>query len=223
VPLVRHQMRALARVGIHDVTIVVGYEQAQVRASVGSAARYVINGRYAQNNSMCSFLLARQSIDDDVVVMNSDLFCHPGLPAHLIEVDGDALLYDSGSGSEAEEMKVRVSNGYLVEMSKNLPEERSCGENVGMLRLSLESVQRVADMARAIEAGGGGRAWLAAAVNCLALDQPIRCIDVAGWPWVEIDFPEDLARARAIVLPSVAEALGESVPKPEPALLRSVS
>ena len=40
-----------------------------------------------------------------------------------------------------------------------------------------------------------------------AADHPITCIDVAGWPWVEIDFPEDLARARHEVFPRVAAEL----------------
>ena len=34
-------------------------------------------------------------------------------------------------------------------------------------------------------------------------------MDVAGWPWVEIDFPEDLWRARAQVFPSVSEAIDQ--------------
>jgi len=52
-----------------------------------------------------------------VLVMNSDLFFHPALVARLLDQGGDALLYDSGSGDEEEQMKVRVSQGRLVEMS----------------------------------------------------------------------------------------------------------
>ena len=142
--------------------------------------------------------------DYDVIVMNSDLYFHPALLVRLRELEGDALLYDSASGEEDEQMKVRVDHGRLVEMSKVMRSDRVCGENVGMLRLSSTSMRHVADAARAIAAAGGERAWLAAAINQVAVDHPIRCVDVAGWPWVEIDFPEDLARARSEVFPAVA-------------------
>jgi choline kinase len=202
--LVEHQLAALTQVGISDVVIVVGFEHGQIRESVGASARYVINKRFAETNSMYSFLLSLDLIRDDVIVMNSDLYFHPALLVRLQELDGDALLYDSASGEEDEQMKVRVDHGRLVEMSKVMRSDRVCGENVGMLRLSSTSMRHVADAARAIAAAGGERAWLAAAINQVAVDHPIRCVDVAGWPWVEIDFPEDLARARSEVFPAVA-------------------
>jgi choline kinase len=209
VPLVHHQINALANAGVDDVVIVVGYQQAQVRQSVGAAARYVVNDRYTETNSMYSFLLAADAVDEDVVVMNSDLFFHPELPARLLELDGDALLYDSTSGGEDEHMKVQVANGHLVEMSKVMDGTRVSGENLGMLHLSTAGVASAARAGHAIVNAGGEQAWLATAINSIAVEHPIRCVDVAGWPWVEIDFPEDLWRARAQVFPSVSEAIDQ--------------
>ena len=211
-PLLRHQLDALAAVGIDDVVIVVGFGQDQIRESVGTMVRYVVNDRFAETNSMYSFLLARSLIQDDVLVMNSDLFFHPALVARLLDQGGDALLYDSGSGDEEEQMKVRVSQGRLVEMSKVLPSDLVCGENVGMLHLAPATVEDAFAAARAIAACGGERAWLASAINRVAVDHRIRCLDVVGWPWVEIDFPEDLERAREEVFPQVADGLARSVP-----------
>ena len=147
-------------------------------------------------------------VDDDVVVMNSDVFLHPAMLAMLADLDGDALLYDTGSGTDAEQMKVHAVAGRLVEMSKALPAELVSGENVGVLRLSRETAADTAKAAASIIAAGRERAWLAAAVNEVAHRHRITCVDVAGWPWVEIDFPMDLHRARAEVLPAMIGALG---------------
>lgn len=212
VPLVHHQLSALVSVGIRDVVIVVGYEQDQIRAAVGTAARYVVNDRFAETNSMYSFLLAGDEVHDDLIVMNSDVFFHPGLLARLLALDGDALLYDSGSGQDAEQMKVQVAQGRLVEMSKIMRSDLVCGENLGMLRLSSTAAEDAVAAARAIAANGGEREWLATAINRIAFDHRIQCLDVAGWPWVEIDFPEDLARARSEVFPRVAGALTQYEP-----------
>ena len=104
-------------------------------------------------------------------------------------------------------MKVHVRDGALVEMSKTLPPGRVSGENVGILRLSRETAESTAAAAAALIAAGHERAWLAEAINFAAADHPITCLDIEGWPWVEIDFPEDLARARKEVFPRVAAAL----------------
>lgn len=202
-PLVHHQIRALNGAGVDDVSIVVGYQQEKIRYAVGSAARYVVNPRYAETNSMYSFMLAGHTIHDDLIVMNSDLFFHPGLVHRLLEPGDDALLYDSGSGEEDEQMKVRVAGDRLVEMSKVMCSDRVSGENVGILSLSLTTAQQAIEAASTIAAGGCERAWLASAINQIAPTHPIRCVDVAGSPWVEIDFPEDLERARVEVLSAV--------------------
>jgi choline kinase len=207
VPLLHHQLAALHAADVLDIVVVVGYQQARVRDSVGSWARFVSNDRYAETNSMYSFLLGERVLDDDLLVMNSDIFCDPRMFELLLEAEGDALLYDSSSGDEDEQMKVHVRNGTLVEMWKTLPPGRVSGENVGILKLSRETAESAAAAAAALIAAGHDRGWLAEAVNFAAAEHPITCIDVEGWPWVEIDFPEDLARARNEVLPRVAAEL----------------
>lgn len=207
VPLVHHQLAALAEVGIDDIVIVVGYRQDQIRTSVGTAARFVVNDRYCETNSMYSFLLAGGLVHDDLIVMNADVFFHPELLGRLLARDGDALLYDSGSGDEDEEMKVHVVRGVLVEMSKVMRRDRANGENVGILKLSSTTAAAVLAAAHEIVRAGGGNHWLASAINRVATDHRIRCVDASGWPWIEIDYPEDLLRARLEIFPRVASAL----------------
>lgn len=205
IPLVDHQLRALAGAGIQDVVIVVGCQQHRVRRAA-PGARFVVNERFAETNSLCSFLLARPLVDGDVVVLNSDVYFHPELLHRLLEAGGDALLYDSSSGGDDEHMKVSVRGGVLVEMSKSLPPARTDGENVGMLRFCAATARELFDAGEVIVNNGGHLSWLAAAVNRVSATRAIRCIDVAGEPWVEIDFPQDLVRARTEVHPAVKAA-----------------
>jgi choline kinase len=209
VPLVHHQLAALTDAGINDITVVIGHAEQQMRAALGDSVRYVVNPVFAETNSMYSFLLAGQRVHDDLIVLNCDVFLHPTLLRRLVEADGDALLYDSTSGHEDEHMKVSISDGRLVEMSKEMPDQQVDGENVGVLRLDAPTVTDVVAAACRVIEAGDRRAWLAAAINRVAARHPITCIDVAPWPWVEIDFPEDLVRARVEVLPALAPALDE--------------
>ena len=203
VPLLHHQLRALNEVGVSDVVIVVGFQGDRIRRAAGGAARYVENDRFAETNSLSSFLLARPLVDADVLVFNCDVYFHPELLTRLLEAGGDALLYDSTSGQDAEHMKVAVRDGRLLEMAKDLPPSATSGENVGMLRLTQATASAVFDAGEEIVTGHGELAWLAAAVSRVAARRAIRCIDIAGLPWVEIDFPADLHRARTEVFPAV--------------------
>lgn len=207
VSLVEHQLAILDGAGLTDVTLVVGHAEEDVRAHLGGRVHYVVNSSFADTNSLYSFLLAAKDVQDDVIVMNCDVLFHPDLLARLVDTDGDALLYDSGSGDDDEHMKVRISRGHLVEMSKVLSGDQVDGENVGVLRLSRQAVRDAVVAARRIIASGGRQAWLAAAINEVAGLHRIECLDVAGRPWVEIDYPEDLMRARSEVLPALASAL----------------
>jgi L-glutamine-phosphate cytidylyltransferase len=206
-PLLHHQLRTLADHGIHDVVIVVGFQHERIRQAAGTAARYVVNRRFAETNSLWSFLLARPLIDGDALVMNSDVYFHPELLDRLLQADGDALLYDSSSGQDDEHMKVCMRRGRLVAMAKDLPAAHTHGENVGMLRLSAATAQETFDAGKDVVEQHGRLSWLAVAVSHIAATRPIECIDVAGLPWVEIDFPDDLHRARTEVFPAVAGAL----------------
>lgn len=206
-PLLSHQLDAVRSAGAERVTVVAGHCHEQVRAAAGDEVSVVLNDRYAETNSLYSFWLARKAVRGELLVLNCDvLFPHRVLSA-LLESDESALAFDSGSGDHDEHMKVAVQDGRLVEMSKQLPSTRTSGENVGVLRLA-ESVAHAAfDAAAALVRRGRERDWVGAAINAVAPHHPIACVDVAGLPWVEIDFPHDLTAARTHVWPAI-EALG---------------
>lgn len=202
-PLLLHQLDAVRDAGAERVTVVVGHGHEHVRAVAGGEASFVLNDRYADTNSLYSFWLAQSVVRGDLFVLNCDVL----FPAHvlheLVGSGGSALAFDSGSGEEDEHMKVRVRRGRLVRMSKQLPRRHCHGENVGVLRLT-EPVARAAFAAAAsLVRRGRERDWLGAAVNAIARHHPISCVDVAGCPWVEIDFPRDLATARTRIWPEI--------------------
>jgi len=209
-PLIEHQLDALENVGVDQVDIVVGFEQEQIREVVGDRARYVVNERYAETNSLYSFLCAAERGPDDAFVLNADVLFDERVLWRLLDAGPDAIAFDSTSGDDAEEMKIDHHEGELVEMRKDLANHRSRGENLGVLRLSRAAVARARAVGRELIWGRGAfNDWLASAVNHVAEHRSIDCVDVAGLPWTEIDFPEDLEAAREEVWPAIDEATAD--------------
>ncbi len=201
--LIEHQLEALADCGVGPVGIVVGYYADEIREVVGFRAEYIENTAWRRTNSLYSFWLAREWVEGPVLVLNSDLLLDPKVLETVIKADGDALAFDSDSGSAAEQMKLEVRDGLLVSMSKTLPAERAAGENVGVLKFEERSARRLFEMAGQLIEAGGENDWLGSAVSKLAAERPLRPVDIAGLPWAEIDFPYDLERARKEVWPAL--------------------
>ena len=202
-PLLHHQLDALSDAGVRGVTVVAGFEAGAVRAALPCGVAVVENPDYATTNSLASFALASGRVGSDVLVLNADVLFDPRVACWLTASRRSAIAYDSSSGDQDEHMKLDVRDGALVAMSKTLPAERTCGENLGVLRLAGAALDHAFAAADELLADGARREWLASAVNVVARAHRLDCLDVAGVPWVEVDFPADLEHARSVVLPEI--------------------
>ena len=202
-PLLQIQLDILSRAGVDDVSIVVGYRHEEVRAAAFGQATFVHNKRFFETNSLYSYHLARSLIKSDLVVLNSDVLFPLEMLERLLQVPGSSLAFDSASGEDEEHMKVQLRNGQLIAMSKDMSPARVDGENVGLLHLAESAAQASFDAAARLIADGHQHDWLGSAVSAIAGAHDISGIDVAGLPWVEIDYPQDLALARSQVWPTI--------------------
>ena len=195
VPLIEHQLRMLAMAGVTRVSVVVGYRAEEVRAAVAHRARTILNPQWEDTNSLYSFSLCHGHVRGPLLVLNCDVLVHPVALQRLLNARCSALLYDSSSGRDEEEMKVELDRGFLSAMSKILPHHRANGENVGILYFEEDALRSLFQEARLALSEGYRNGWLATAVERTARRRPVRGIDIADLPWIEIDFPDDLLRA----------------------------
>jgi choline kinase len=201
--LIEHQLEALADAGVAPVAMVIGYGADEVREAVGIRAEYIYNRRWEQTNSVYSYHLAREWMTGPLVLLNCDVLFHPEILSRVLAVKGDVLAYDSRSGGAPEQMKVAVKDGRVVDMAKDLPPGAWAGENLGVLCLSAETSQALAERAGQVIAEGGENTWLSSALRQVAAERPIQAIDVAGLPWGEVDSAYDLEHVRKTVWPAI--------------------
>ena len=198
--LIDRQLDALAACGVLDVTIVVGYQHERLRDHLGGRVRLIENARYKETNSLYSLWLARETLEDGAVVMNSDILVSQPLMAKLIDAPvEDGVLVDRQSTLAEEEMKVKIWHGFAIDFSKELAPWDADGENVGILKFGPRGGRRLVEHLDALIAAGEVNAWAPRAFKAVAREWPLRAIATDGLPWTEIDFPEDLERARQMV------------------------
>ena len=210
ITLLERQIRILRRAGVDDIVVVVGCQADRVRASAGSSITYVENSCFAETNSLYSLWTARALLYEGFVVLNCDVLFHPALLDDLLTTHHDAALLisyrEAGQEYGDEEMKVKVSRGCVVDMSKTMDPAEADGENLGIVKFGPSSAPALVGILDGIVTAGGLREWAPRAFREFAQRQPLHAIGTRGYPWIEIDFPEDYTRAVTDVLPAIEAA-----------------
>ena len=209
--LIRRQIDALRACGVADLTVVIGFGADALADHMGSGIRLVVNPRHAETNSLYSFWLGVQQVGGELLVLNADVLFHPVLLERLLAcAHADVLLADLCGELGDEEMKVKVADGWLADIDRDLPPGSYDGENVGVLRFSDAARQELWDIAGRLLQLGYERAMFPLATRHLASQRPVRVLPTDGQPWIEIDFPFDLERAEREVLPQLPAPVREA-------------
>jgi choline kinase len=212
--LLARQVEALHEAGIRQIVIVLGFEAERIRRLYEHTASFVINSRFEETSSMYSLWLAREHLLDGFVVLNCDVLFHPQLMTRLLSSPfEDALLMDlvdkNNNHLGDEEMKIKLSEDLVIDISKDMNPAEADGENVGIVKFSAEGARRLVEEMDALIAKGRLREWAPRAFREFAQRFPLHAISTADYPWIEIDFPEDYRRATEEVFPRI-DAMADS-------------
>ena len=192
--------------GISNITVVTGYKHD--RASRASRFAGVVRAQRAlqQVEQPLLAVAGARHASPGAIVMNSDILVSPMLIARLLAATGARCRAHRSAQDHlgAEEMKVRLSNGFIAEFSKDCRSSKASGENVGILKFSREGGTRLAHHLDTLVHIGMTNAWAPLAFGALAREWPLVAVSTHGIPWTEIDFPEDLARAEQVLAPQLA-------------------
>ena len=207
--LIRRQIQALRGCGINDIVVVVGFGADAVIKECDEGTTFIENPIFAETSSLYSLWLARDLLLDGFVVLNSDVLFHPRILTDLLESPHqDALLIsytDAPLGDE--EMKVKVDQGLVVDISKEIDPLEADGENVGIVKFGSQGARLLVRYLDDLISKGFATSWAPRGFLEFAGRHKLYAISTRGLPWIEIDFPEDYRRAIQEVLPSI-EAVG---------------
>ena len=198
------QIDVLASRGVSRAIIATGYRADLVRSAAERRARdrlaleFAFNPFWSVTNVLGSAWFARTMLADDFVYLHADTVFEPTILDDLLASPADVSLPVDMRPVEPEQMKAEVVDGRVLELSKELPDERSAGEfiGIGLFRARIVPALRAA-IESEIETGAAAAYFEAAINRLIAEGQVVHALDVHGRPWTEIDFVEDLEVARA--------------------------
>jgi choline kinase len=211
--LLQRHLDVLASRAIDEVVIGVGHGAEQVEAALAQGRqpipiRLVYNPDYAQGSIVTLWHL-RESLcaGSDALLMDADVLYDRRVLARLLESrHRNCFLLDREFEPGDEPVKLCVRDGRLVEFRKQV--DVACdytGESVGFFRLSGRMAGKLIEAAATYIGANRRDQPYEEALRDTLLAEPDQFSfeDITGLAWIEIDFPADIERARAAILPQM--------------------
>jgi choline kinase len=171
----------------------------------------LINPQYDEG-SIVSLWTARHQIlgGQDLLLMDADVLYNRNMIVRLLQSPfANCFLLDRNFIPGEEPVKLCVAGGNLIEFRKFIPQDLRfdfCGESVGFFRFSKVIARQLIQICERYVNAGRAREPHEEAIRDLLLNSKSGTFgfeDITGLPWTEIDFPEDLKRAREVIFPQL--------------------
>ena len=215
--LLERHLSILSALGVNDAVIGIGHEALAIERALEALGQTdvstIYNPDYEQGSIVTLWRVrAALTAGGPVLLMDGDVLYDRRVLEPLAETHhADCLLVDRAFEPGDEPVKVGVVDGAPADFGKTIdPALDAYGESVGFFRLNERTANTLVETAgRMIEEGGGERPMEDAIAAVLrAASPPFGLEDVTGLPWIEIDFPEDVARAETEILPKLVDEDG---------------
>jgi choline kinase len=214
--LLERHLRLLEGAGIEEIVLALGFrhelielELARIRGRL--RPEIVLNPQYELGSMLTVHTVAEPlTRGGDVLLMDADVLYDERIMTALAHGQGpvNRLLIDRDFEAGEEPVKVCVCAGVPIELRKRPDpglQYDLIGESVGFFRLEERAARRLAAIVAGYVASSGAHLPHEEAVRDLVREQGpwFEVCDVTGAPWIEIDFPADVARAMKEVLPQL--------------------
>lgn len=204
--LLERHLVSMVEAGITALTIVVGFQKEMVAAAVDRlgvtslSVELIENPRFV-HGSIVSLQVAAHRLLDGAIWMDADVLYPAALLRRLVtSAHENCVLLDGRSEESGEEMMVGVRDGRVRTIARRVGKDWDfAGESVGFTKVGPEGgrvMKRLLE--EEVAEGRLDQEYEAAMLRAFA-EVPFGHERVDDFAWTEIDFEEDIVKARKLV------------------------
>jgi choline kinase len=209
--LIERYLESLSLLDVKDIVFVIGHFKEKIKEIVKNNnsnfnIKYIENEQYTKG-SILSLWCARNELDDDTLIMDADVLFHEKLLIRLVRSKNkNCFLLDEYLEDTGEEMKLFVRGNKVIGISKhNSYDCDFVGEGVGFFKLSANDCHVLKNILEEFERMGKVNVEYEDALHELLHHCAVGFESVENLPWIEIDFEEDIEKARREILPRLGD------------------
>ncbi|CAB1056226.1 CTP:Inositol-1-phosphate cytidylyltransferase [Olavius sp. associated proteobacterium Delta 1] len=215
--LIEWQIDELAKCGIEQATVVLGYRADKVERILRSRygkhrVQTVYNAAYAVSDNLVSCWVAHDAMTEDFVLLNGDTLFEAAVLKRLLETRDRpvTVVVSQKSEYDADDMKVELDGCRLVKIGKDLIPDQVDGESIGMILFRDQGPMMFRDaIQKALRDPSSQTKWYLSVIDEMARRLPVWTCAVNGMQWCEVDYRADLKQAEKVVTACGALRQGE--------------
>lgn len=212
--LLEHSLSNLSNCGVKEAVIVVGYFADKIIQKIGykyknMSIKYVKNELYNQTDNLYSLWLAKLEFNDSVIYMDADILYDKRMLKRLIDTKHEnAVLVGKLLKDTGEEMKVFGKNEAAKNIGRGIKVKgvSLIGEAIGMVKVSSENVKTLIEVMDCLIQNKKLSMSHEDLTNIMCEKNLMSYVCAKELPWIEIDFREDVTRAKEEIYPRIKKA-----------------
>ena len=190
--LIRRSVNLLVNKGISDITVIVGYEADLIRNELKNDVAYFENPHFLTTNSIMSLWYAKDLLEDNVLLLNGDLYYEHGILDYAINQTNPVVMLADSTRIDNADYRFGFIGNQINRFGKNLTNQETDGEYVGIVRIDQCFIKTFKQtLEEMITAGKSNIWWEDVLYSFISKQIPIHFYDVAGTFWSEVDTLQD--------------------------------
>ena len=193
--LIQYTIKLLKQKEINDIGMVLGYRSSVIKETLKDYdIKYYYNPFFDVTNSIASSWFAKDFLDDDILIMNADVYLEEKLLDHILENKDEAVMFADSSRKEEADYKFKFKNGVLLKYGKELKGEDISGEYIGIGKFNKNFMRSFNAQLQTMIDNQEHSYWWENVVYAISEQRDIKVDDVIGRFWAEVDYIEDYER-----------------------------
>ncbi len=195
IALIEYTIKQLQARGIHEIAMILGYKSEVIEEILnGCNVKFYYNYFYEVTNSIASAWFARDFFDDDMIMMNADVFLEEKLLDMVFCEERSPVLFSDSSRKEEADYKFYYEDNQLIKFGKELTGDDISGEYVGAAKIYKDFIPSFLNRLNELIVTGKYNMWWEDVLYSFVPERSVYVKDIKGMFWAEVDFIEDYER-----------------------------
>jgi len=184
---------------IKEILIITGYKAEKIEEYVKenfSDLNIILkhNVEYNKSNNIYSVHLCEDELRDGFMLFNCDIIYNPLVLKDIDKTNDSFMFVNTNIVLDEEEMKVRVKDGRIVEVNKQINPKEGFGEYIGILKFEKNEARATFEEIRRLVNDGQVNIYYEDAIDNILDKIEVKVKEVNKFRCTEIDTEEDYKR-----------------------------
>lgn len=186
--LIGRMVRILKSRNINNITVITGYKSELIHDELGSQVRYFHNPLFSVTNSITSLWLAKELLNDDVILMNADLYVEEEIIDTALAQTRHVVMLSDSTRIEDADFRFGVDGDRIVKTGNQLKNHETDCEYVGIVRIDRSFIAEFKTrLEHMIERADFRNWWEGVLYSFIDDGVTIYHEDIKGTYWTEVD------------------------------------